>query len=133
MRNSKRLYLVLTVCSVAACGTPRSPPPSTWRDDVRRTYESEYFKDVTNLLIPQGSNLGLCLAARAADYTGTGRLSLLAAIHYSTAKIFINPGDGKRFRDESLARLPQHDRASEEMVVGHFSGTPALDVIISSD
>jgi hypothetical protein len=90
------------------------------------------FVDATETHLPIDVLFGYSMDAHPIDVEGDGDFDLLVAIEHGANLLLINDGTG-RFTDESMARIPQSVRDSEDIGVADLDGDGDPDVVVVSE
>jgi len=90
------------------------------------------FVDHTSTLMPAPKLIAQSKDAQFADFDGDGDLDVAIAHEYKPNILLINDGTGK-FSDESVRRLPQLDRDSEDVLAEDFDADGDIDLLFVSE
>lgn len=90
------------------------------------------FLDVGRTHLPLRAVRGFSMDAEAADLDGDGDLDILLATEYAANVLLLNAGDG-RFAEESVGRIPQVSRDSEDIATADFDNDGDIDIVIVSE
>ncbi len=109
---------------------PLAPPKPVAVDTTTKPRTQALFTDVSAML-PSGTQ-GSTMDVAAADLDGDGDNDLVLAMEFIPNVILINDGAGN-FSNESLSRLPQVMRDSEDIALADFDKDGDIDIIFVSE
>ena len=89
------------------------------------------YRDVSATHMPKPPLAAQSMDAHSADIDGDGDLDIIIANEHRPNILLINDGD--RFSNQSVERLPQRDRDSEDIAAADFDGDGDLDILFVSE
>jgi len=90
------------------------------------------FSNVSEDYLPQPALVVQSKDARPIDIDGDGDLDIAIAHEYKPNVLLVNDGEG-RFSNESIFRLPQQNRDSEDIAAADFDGDGDTDLLFVSE